>query len=105
MLARGEGLLPPDIRPRSGRTLFTRAVHLPANEQEATPQDVGDDDRGPRRRRRRGRIIVVLALVVVTAGVVLAVLARPLVDAKREADAAQADLRLAKTQLSSQHLA
>ena len=36
---------------------------------------------------------------------VLAVLARPLVDAKHEADAAQTDLKLAKTQLSQQHLA
>ncbi len=80
-------------------------MHLRPNLQEATPQDVGDDDRGPRRRRRRGRIIAVLALVVVTAGVVLAVLARPLVDAKHEADAAQADLKQAKTQLSQQHLA
>jgi hypothetical protein len=80
-------------------------VHLRPNRQEATPQDVGDDDRGPRRRRRRGRIIAVLALVVVTAGVVLAVLARPLVEAKHEADAAQEDLKLAKTQLSEQHLA
>ena len=80
-------------------------MHLRPNRQEATPQDVGDDDRGPRRRRRRGRIIAVLALVVVTAGVVLAVMARPLVDAKHEADAAQADLKLAKTQLSQQHLA
>ncbi len=105
MLSRGGGRLPPDIRPRSGLTLFTRAVHLRENRQEATPQDVGDDDRGARRRRRRGRIIAVLALIVVTAGVVLAVLARPLVDAKREADAAQADLKLAKTQLSQQHLA
>ena len=99
------GSLRPDIRPRSGPTLFTRAVHLRPNRQEATPQDVGDDDRGPRRRRRRGRIIAALALVLITAGVVLAVLARPLVDAKHEADAAQTDLKLAKTQLSQQHLA
>ena len=41
----------------------------------------------------------------VAAGVVLALLARPLVDAKREADAAQSDLKTAKTQLSQQHLA
>ncbi len=46
-----------------------------------------------------------MALLLVVGGVALAVLSRPLVSAKHEADQAQADLKLAKTELSQQHLA
>ncbi len=49
--------------------------------------------------------MAVVVLLLVVGGVALAVLSRPLLDAKREADAAQSDLKLAKTELSQQHLA
>jgi Protein of unknown function (DUF4012) len=60
------------------------------------------------RRSRRGRrrlLLLAAALVVVLAGVALALLARPLVSAKHEARAAQADLTAAKDALSHNWIA
>ena len=65
----------------------------------------GDDSGVPRRPHRRGRILALVVLLLVVGGVALAVLSRPLLTAKREADRAQSDLKLAKTELSQQHLA
>jgi hypothetical protein len=61
-----------------------------------------DEPVAPRRgRRTRRRLILVgVLLVVVVAGVVLALLARPLLSAKHEAEKAQSDLVLAKAALS-----
>lgn len=51
------------------------------------------------RRRRRRLVIVGLLLVVVAGGVALALLARPLISAKHEAESAQSDLTSAKKAL------
>lgn len=56
------------------------------------------------RRLRVGRVVALAVLLLLAVGVVLAVLARPLVAAKHEADEAQADLKLAKDALSAKHL-
>jgi len=58
------------------------------------------------RRRRRVRRLVLLGalLVVVVVGVGLALLARPLVSAKHEAEAAQSDLTAAKAALSKENI-
>ena len=56
------------------------------------------------RRRRRRLIFLALLLVVVLAAVALALLARPLVSAKHEAQAAQTDLTAAKDALSKDRI-
>ena len=56
------------------------------------------------RRRRRRLITLGILLVVVLAGVGLALLARPLVSAKHEAEAAQTDLTAAKNALADKHI-
>ncbi|MGC4112622.1 MAG: DUF4012 domain-containing protein [Nocardioides sp.] len=58
-----------------------------------------------RRRRRRRLIGLGVLLVVVVAGVALALLARPLVSAKHEAQAAQNDLKSAKAALARKDIA
>ena len=56
------------------------------------------------RRRRRRLLVLGLLLVVVLGGVALALLARPLVSAKNEARAAQADLTSAKDALDADRI-
>ena len=56
------------------------------------------------RRRRRRRVIALVVLLLLVVGVVLAILARPLLSAKREADAAQRDLTAAKDALANQQV-
>ena len=80
-------------------------MHLRRDRQEATVDAAGNHTGAPRRRARRGRLLVFGLLFLVAVGVALAVLSRPLVAAKHEADEAQADLKLAKTELSVQHVA
>jgi len=60
-------------------------------------------DRSPRRRRRI--VVLGLLLVVIVGVVVLALLARPLLSAKHEAEQAQDDLITAKTALSHEQIA
>ena len=57
------------------------------------------------RRRRRRLVIVGVLLIVLGAGVALALLARPLLSAKHEAKAAQADLTSAKDALNDDKIA
>jgi hypothetical protein len=54
-----------------------------------------------RRRPRRGRLVALLVLLLLVVGVVLVALARPLLSAKQEADAAQSDLTAAKDALAN----
>ncbi len=63
-------------------------------------------DERPRARRRlsRGRMIALVVLLLLVVGVVLAVLARPLLTARSEAKLAQADLTAAKAALSAKDL-
>jgi hypothetical protein len=81
-------------------------------DEPAGPSGAGGSSRHPgmvrvkvrmrRSRRRRRRLIVLgLLLVVLLAGVALALLARPLVSAKHEAQSAQSDLTAAKDALTN----
>jgi hypothetical protein len=51
------------------------------------------------RRRRRGRLLALVVLLLLVLGVVLVLLARPLLSAKKEADQAQSELTAAKDAL------
>jgi Protein of unknown function (DUF4012) len=68
-----------------------------------TPEAKPSRARG--RRSRRGRLVVLLVLLLLVVGVALAVLARPLLSAKKEADAAQSDLTAAKNALADHQVA
>ncbi|WP_151082015.1 DUF4012 domain-containing protein [Nocardioides cynanchi] len=72
-----------------------------AEAPEATPRTPA---RRSRRRLSRGRIIALVVLLLLVVGVVLAVLARPLLTARSEAKLAQADLTAAKAALSAKDL-
>ncbi len=95
--------------PRPGRTLFTR----PVSHDEPAPDDDGGHAgmvrvrvRVRRRSRTRRRLLAAgVLLVVVAAVVVLALLARPLLDAKHQAQQAQSDLTQAKAALSRHDVA
>jgi hypothetical protein len=67
---------------------------------DETSQATAPPPRTGRPRRRVGRWIVLVVLLLMVAGVVLVLLALPLLHAKHEADAAQADLTSAKTALA-----
>jgi hypothetical protein len=66
---------------------------------DSRPGTVRVEVRGRRSRRRRWLVVLAVLVVVVLAGVALVLLARPLLSAKHEAKAAQADLTSAKDAL------
>ncbi len=76
----------------------------PPGESTTRPERVRVKVRVRRSRRRRRRLVCLgILLVVMLAGVALAVLARPLLSAKHQAEAAQRDLTSAKTALAQEH--
>jgi hypothetical protein len=85
-----------DYRPRDSVTLFTQGVLLRPSSGDSAPTG------SP--RRRRGRVVTLVVLLLLALGVALAVLARPLLAAKHEADQAQAELKLAKAALSAKKI-
>jgi type II secretory pathway component PulM len=106
-----EGVAAPSrgLPTQPGRTLFTRDVSTEESTSARAAADGSDGHSGARvrvrvRRRRARRRLVLLGvlLVVVLAGIALALLARPLVSAKHQAQAAQSDLTAAKDALSKQ---
>jgi hypothetical protein len=113
IVSRHAARLRPHYPPLPGHTLFTLAVSTHEPTPAAESEGGGSSRSGMVRvrvrvrRSRRGRrrlVLLGVLLVVVLAGVALALLARPLLSAKHEAEAAQTDLTAAKDALADKHI-
>jgi Protein of unknown function (DUF4012) len=83
--------------------MFTRVVSTSSTTDDASKTTARPEGAG-RPRRSRGRVVGLVLLLLVVAGVALVFCALPLLHAKHEADAAQADLQAAKTAVSDHRI-